>query len=644
MLPCVVPESQAARTDPPISRAEIERLVFLEARAALRRGARTRFDRLTESLQHHPLQPWLRYLEFRRNFGRHPDREIKAFLATMPDTPMADIVRVLWLDRLARQHRWADYITVHASIRNGARDARRECHLARALLETGDYVAGFKAAARLWRVPRSQDKACDRAFALWAKRGGRTSEHLWDRIEVSLRRGNRGLAGYVARLLDRPERTVAEGWIRDYRRPARIVSRAGRIGREPAWRQPVSVAIASIARRNPEAAARAWRKVSSEPGSIPAELDAFASWRIGLGFAQDHHIADAVEWVERVPDEYRSPRLLGVLALLAFAEGRWSDSLAALDTLPPESRSELRWQYWRARALAALGESDEALWVEIAAARDYYGFLAADRIDAPYRIRQHPARSSPESIARVAGSGGFRRAMEFHALGYRSWFNREWRHLVERLEDEDRAAAGELASREGWHFEAIRAAARAGALDRLDLRFPTAWKDEATDAAVRHDVDPALVLATIRMESAFRPRARSSAGALGLMQVMPATGRRIARAAGVKYAGKSTLLDPRKNIRLGAAYLRRVLDRLQDHPALASAAYNAGPHRSERWHAAAAEMEPDLWVEFIPYKETRQYVKRILEYRIVYRHLLGSPMTRMRDLLRPLPPVTGSSD
>ena len=576
LLATVGRDARAAPSNPPISAETISRIIFLEARSAIRRGKRGRFNRLSESLGDHPLSPWLRYHDFRRNFGRHSESAIEKYLASVSEAPMADIVRVLWLDRLARQHRWARFLDVFEKVSPAVLETRHKCYRARAFFETGADLAGFKSTAKLWQVPRSQDKACDRTFALWKKRGGQTPEQLWRRIEISLKRGNRRLAGYVARMLPRPDRVVAERWIRDHRHPSRIVARAGRIEREPTWRLPVNTAIASLARRTPEAAARAWRKATASSSSVPVDVDAFAAWRIGLGFAQEHRIHEAVEWIERVPEAFRSPRLLGVLALLSFAEGRWADSLAALEALPPGERANLRWQYWRARALTALGRSAEAPWSELAAERDYYGFLAADRIEAPYRIVQNPAGSSAESLSRVERMAGFRRAMEFHALGFRNRFNREWSHLTARLEGPDLAAAAELATRRGWYFEAIRAAARAGALDRLDLRFPIAWKDEAEDSAHAHDIDPALILATIRMESAFRPRARSSAGALGLMQVMPATGRRIARAAGVKVSGRQTLLDPEKNIRLGAAYLRRVLDRMHGHAALASAAYKRG--------------------------------------------------------------------
>ena len=643
ILPGTFLEARAAPAAPPVSQATIERIIVLDARRALRRGEGRRFDRLANSLRDHPLHSWLRYLEFRRRFGRHSESAIEAFLATVPDTPMADLVRKLWLDRLARQHRWARFLEVYASLSPGWVETRLKCIRARALLETDDNLAGFKATARLWRVPKSQHDACDRTFALWAKRGGRTSEHLWHRIEISLKRGNRGLAAYVARMLDSSDRAVAERWIREYRRPAGIVARASRVRREPAWRQPVAAAIASIARRNPDAAARAWQAVSRDSPSPPVELDAFASWRIGLGYAQEHRIPEAVEWIERVPSAYRSPRLHGVLALLAFAEGRWAASVAALDALPPKMQAELRWRYWRARALTALGRTEEASWEELASRRDYYGFLAADRLGAPYRIVQHPSGSPTGHLDRLERTGAYRRAEEFHALGFRNGFNREWRHLTQRLEGEELAAAAELATRHGWYFEAIRAAARAGALGRLDLRFPLGWEYESAAAAFDHGIDPAWVLATIRMESAFRPRARSSAGARGLMQIMPATGRRIANAAGVRYHGSRTLYDPVKNIRLGSAYLRRLLDRMHGNPALASASYNAGPHRAERWLAAGKGLDPELWVEFVPYKETRQYVKRVLEYRIVYQHRLGTRPERLSDLLRPLPAPFGES-
>ena len=621
-------------------------MTVLEARKALQRGERARFERLTASLRGHPLHPWLRYLGFRGRLDQHPESAIEAFLATVADTPMADQVRLHLLDRLARQRHWDRFLEVYASLSPRRLASRSECLRARALLETGDNLAGFEVAARLWRVPKSQHEACDHTFELWAERGGRTSEHLWHRIEISLKRGNPGLAAYVARLLDPPDRDVAEGWIRDYRRPARVVARAGEAWRQPAWRQPVATAIASIARRNPDAAARAWRAASKDGAtSLPPELDAFASWRIGLGYAQDHRIPEAVEWIEGVPEADRSPRLLGILALLSIATERWGDALDALDALPAADRSELQWRYWRARVLTALGRSDEAQWAEIAAHRDYYGFLAADRIGAPYRIVQLPADGSPaERIDRIERMGGYRRALEFHALGFRNSFNREWGYLVRRLDGENLAAAAELATRHGWHFEAIQGAARAGALDRLDLRFPVAWKDEAAAAADDHGIDPAWVLATIRMESAFRPRARSSAGALGLMQIMPATGRRIARSAGVRHHGNRTLLEPYENIRLGSAYLRQLLDKMHGNPALASASYNAGPHRTERWLAAGAGLDPELWVEFVPYTETRQYVKRVMEYRIVYQHRMGVRTDRLSDLLRPFPAAAPSGD
>lgn len=614
--------------------------MFLEAERALRRGRRADFERIAEALRNHPLHPWLDYLRFRRHFSHRSEAEIEAFLASASDTPMADIVRELWLDRLARQGRWPRFLDVEAALPPGRRTSRHRCHRARALLETGADEAGFEAAAALWLVPRSQDDACDPVFALWTRKGGRTAEHLWDRIALALRHGNRGLARYVARMLDRPARAIAFRWIRDHHRPARIVSRAVRVADDPAWRRPVEAAIAKLARRDPDAAARVWAEAAGGR-PLPDALDAFAAWRIGLGFVQDYRLQEATRWFARVPDAHRTPRLLGLFALASFAEGRWEDGLAALDALPPAERGELRWRYWRARALDALGRSADALWAEVALERDYYGFLAADRLGLPYRFRERPAAAASGRIETLKRRAGFRRARELRVLGHRRRFEREWNHLVRGLDPDRLATVAELASRRGWHRKAIEATARAEMIDRLDLRFPVAWQEEITAAAGVHGLDPAWVFATIRMESAFLPEARSSANARGLMQLLPATARRTARAAGIRYTGPADLEDPKNNVLLGAAYLRRLVDRVHGHPALASASYNAGPRRVGEWRTEAGKRETVLWVELIPYAETRQYVKRVLEYRIVYRHRLGMRPIRLRDLLPPLPPAPG---
>ena len=344
----------AAAGDPPVSRALLERIMYVEAERAIRRGATSKFRRLASRIESHPLHPWLRYLEFRRDFGRRSDAEIEAFLAEHAATPVADRVRLLWIDRLARQGRWQPLLEVYAAIPPGLPEARHDCLRARALLETGRDKEGFSAAAELWRVPRSQDAACDRAFSLWVGKKGRTQEHLWDRIELAMRYRNQGLAGYVARRLPAADRAIVQRWIRDRGRPERIVARAGRVAREPGWRIPVSASIAALARRRPAPAARAWR-AAVESDSVPPELDAFASWRIGLGFAQEHRFPEALLWIERVPAAGRHERLLGMEALLSFAERRWERGIASLDALPDEARGELRWRYWRARMLEALG-------------------------------------------------------------------------------------------------------------------------------------------------------------------------------------------------------------------------------------------------------------------------------------------------
>ncbi len=631
------PPSSSFGADPPPpgapAPAAFERIFFLEAERAFRRGERERFRRLKEALGGYPLQPWLELIELRGDFWKRSERELESFLETFAGTPVADRARVLWLDRLASAGRWERYLEVYEALPADLLEKRHECHRALALLETGRDRAGFEAASGLWRFPRSQDDACDPVFALWAEKGGRGPADLWGRIEVALEHGNRGLAGRVALRLEPAARKAAVHWIGHYGRPARIVARADRIADEPAWRLPVESSIARLARRDSEAAAAAWRK-ASKGRSLPPGLDAFASWRIGLGLAQDHRIAEAADWLQRVPPGHRSERLLQVLALLRFVEGRWREGLASLDALPSETADELRWRYWRGRALDALGRASGPLWSELASERDYYGFLAADRIGRPYRFNHLPNDAFEEAAARLERTDGFLRTRELHAIGYRQLFEHEWRRLLENAEGRGvPMAAAVLAARHGWHRQGIEAAALAGEFDYLEVRFPLAWRGDVTAAARRHDLNPAWVFAIIRRESAFSEWARSGKDARGLMQLLPATARRTARATGLGYLGAGGLYRPEANIRLGAAYLRRLLDRLHDRPALAIAAYNAGPSRVDRW-LELAPLPADLWVEMIPFVETREYVKRVLEYHAVYEYRLGRSPTRLRELLR----------
>jgi soluble lytic murein transglycosylase len=304
----------------------------------------------------------------------------------------------------------------------------------------------------------------------------------------------------------------------------------------------------------------------------------------------------------------------------AIRDHDWPATLATIGWLSDEEQASARWQYWRARALDELGFSEDALLIyqQLVTERNYHGFLAADRLQLPYSFENQPASVSQTDMEIVASLPGVRRAKELLELDRLIEARREWEFTSERLNEEQLLIAAKLAESWQWHSSAIFTADRIEYWDDIPLRFPLGYQNDVIYQANKFDIEPAWIYGIMRQESAFVSDARSSQGALGLMQLLPSTGKYIARRNKTPYSGSYDLLVADKNIKLGSAYLKDVRDRLFDHPVLATAAYNAGYAKVKRWLPNDAAMEADIWIETIPYDETRDYLERVLAYTAIY--------------------------
>ena len=392
-----------------------------------------------------------------------------------------------------------------------------------------------------------------------------------------------------------------------------------------------------LARRDPDGAAKALGAVEARV-ELGAPARARVARRIGLAFASQHD-AQAVDWLWRVDAAHADMHTLRWRIAAAVLHSRWNEVIEGVASLPDEERGRERWRYWRARALEATGEADEARadFESLARERDYYGFLAADRLDTPYRFNHRPLDVADEVVERVAAMPGLRRALEFRELERRIDARREWHALVEGLDEEELKAASWIARCRNWYGRAILTIARTPERDDLELRFPVLYRGIVESASSRRNLSPATVYAVIRQESAFMPDARSPAGALGLMQIMPRTGRMIMRTAGRKLRSRKQLLVPDLNVDLGTRYLRSLLSQMDGSLVLATASYNAGPHRVRSWLPAEGEVEAAAWIDNIPFSETRRYVRRVLAYSAIYEHHLGRQSTRLNRRMPPVP-------
>ena len=607
------------------------RTAFVEAERSPPRK-RSGWDELRRRLGDYPLFPYIELARLRSNFPHVNRSELEGFLARHEGEGVSIRLQRRWLRRLANRGEWAKFIEWYTP--NAPTELR--CRYARALLETGNEAGAFAEARELWMAGKSQPKACDPVFKVWL-----ASEHFspslaWERIGLAMERGNTRLAGYLERFLDPADRRLAGAWRTVHTKPRRIhgLDLEGESTRVEAV---IVHAIRRLARKDPAAAVEALARVE-ERHELGEAARAAAARHIGLSFALRRE-AEAVDWLRRVDPEYADTYMLRWRVASAVLHSRWSEVLEGIAAMSEEERVRERWQYWHARAREALGRVDEAreAFEALAGARDYYGFLAADRLGREYRFNHRPLAVEPDIGERVAAIPAVRRALELLALGRRVDARREWREFIRELDEDELVAASWLAGCRDWHGRAILTIARTPERDDLELRFPIDFSEAVQSAASRQSLSPATVYAFIRKESAFMADARSAKGALGLMQIMPRTGRMLMRERGENLKKNSQLLAPDLNVDLGTYYIRSLLSKSGGSLVLAAASYNAGPHRTRSWLPEEGEIEAAVWIDSIPFTETRRYVRRLLAYLAVYEHRLGMEPTRLSSRMPPVP-------
>ena len=623
----VLPRAAAGATCPAMPDAA-SRTAFIEAERTPPKSRRA-LERLRTDLGDYPLFP---YIELARLEANPATSEIEAFLGRYDGEPMTFRLQRRWLRQLANRREWRKYLEWYSE--GPSIDLR--CLHARALLATGDESGALSAAGKLWMSGKSRPQACDPVFAVWLESDRFSPDLAWERIELAMASGSTRLVRYLERFLEPADRQLAAAWRTVHDNPRRVGTI--KLDGEPSQVEAVLVhGLERLARRDPTAAAKAFAKVKAKT-ELGAAARARIARRIGLSFASDRE-PQAIDWLWRVDAQHADDHVLRWRVAAAALHSQWDKVIEGIASMPDEERARERWMYWRARALEATGRADEARaeLESLALERDYYGYLAADRLGTPYRFNHRPLEIPADVLDRVVAMPAVQRALELLALERRVDARREWHTLIGRLDDAELKAVSWIAQCRSWHGRAILTIARTPERDDLELRFPVAYHEIVESASSRQNLSSATVYAFIRQESAFMADARSPAGALGLMQIMPRTGRSLMRKTGRKLRNRNQLLVPDLNVDLGTYYIRSLLSRTGGHLALAAASYNAGPHRVRSWLPAEGKVEAAVWIDNIPFTETRRYVRRVLAYNAIYEYRLGQRPTRLNERLSPVP-------
>ena len=591
-----------------------QRAAFTQAWSAARRGDLAKLTPYLNELADYPLYPYLRYAYLDSTLAQQPPGAIQAFLREYADLPVAARLRRDWLAQLASQGDWGAFLAQYRQ----QSDPLLRCAAVSAQLAGGarqDRDAWVAVAQHLWLAPHSQPPTCAAAFAYLRAHHRITNDMVMQRIQGALQARHYALARKLVPQLDAVDRPWARIWLEMAADPAHVLETI-QVPDTPRFQLMLLNGVQLVARLDPDRARHLWTVLSQRYHFAADDAQAM---RVRLALESAWHLRPhAAEWLAEV--RYSSdPRVAEWRVRTALRHTRWKSLLKILPSLGAAA-SKPEWRYWKARALAATGHDDQAagIYQSLADGMDYYAFLSADRLNLSYNITQQPSRPAPEVIAQLAQRPGFIRARELFYAGLYRYANAEWAAASAALSDPARCQAALLAQRWGWPGRAMQTLANTGCWGDLTISYPLAYERTLAPRAQDLGLDLPWVYGLIRSESVFRPEAVSAAGALGLMQLMPATGRRVAARLGLALDGHHALLNPDTNLAVGSSYLGQLLQRFDGSELLATAAYNAGSSQVLAWLPRRGSLPADVWVDTIPFWETRNYVRNVLSAAVIF--------------------------
>ncbi len=600
----------------------------------------------SDALQAYPLYSYLvskriqHVLEQTAEIPAPGDEQARAFLQAHEFEPVGRDLRATWLRSLARRQDWVTYIKEY---RRETADAPLRCYFlqARIAQQRPDAPMDPEISTDLlaqWLAPRQLPQECEPVFG-WARQNGIVrEEHIEQRLRLLLENDQGEFARMIAAQLPAERAAPFLQWADLLQRPEREIDALIAAQGKPVDPAALLAGWTKLARRNSRSALARYDRLLAARPPEGGDASAFAL-PLALSLAWDRE-PQALSYFARVSAEKLDDPALAWKARAALWADDWDQARDAIESMSPVQRGEARWRYWAARAAEHAGDAHAAhqLYESLQPDDNYYSAIAAARLK--HKAEPHPRALSANAgqLDEIAAQPALVRARELFLCQLRAEALTEWLHGTGALPPELRKQAVALAAKWNWYDVAVATATQQKVFNDYALLYPRPYDEEVHPAAKRARVPDEVVYGIIRQESLFRPDARSSADALGLMQLQIGTARRTARQSKRRLPTSADLFDPAVNVALGAAHLRELLDRFGGQPAVALAAYNAGPNSAQRWLPPRAT-DADIWIENIPYNETREYVQRVHWHAVVFAWLKSGKAQDTRSWLKPVKPV-----
>ncbi len=595
------------------------RVLYQAALKAIEDKDWPRFNDLSRQLVSYPLYPELQYQAIRKQLTTTPLTKIDDFLSKYQGSLQEKKLRRLVLTELAQHQQWHSYVKYYRQAQ--ANDTER-CQYVLAKQQLGDVVPLNTYQASLWLKSASAPNLCNPIFDHWIQQGIVSKDQIWQRFKLALDANNTKLANYLAKRLPKKEAKTAKLWVKIHKKPVLVKKQLKSGMKTKKHHDMVTHGLIHWSKRQPNQVTRHWNKFDEKyEFTLPQKLEIIKSLSHTL---IKRHPKKAKTWLAKIDYHYFDDKMMFWHIRYELAIKNWDKVKSIIEKIPAPYQDKPIWRYWYARALEHTDNKEQAkkIYQGLVQQRNYYGFLAAERLEENPKTHHKTLVITEQEKQWVVIHPLVQKAQEYYAAGDFINGNATWWMAIAIFNDKQRYVAAKLAKEWGWDLVSLKTSTKTRLRDDLSLRFPLLYRNDVEDKSDKFQLEPAMIFAIIRQESLFYPAAKSPAGARGLMQLMPYTAKNMIDKAGLPDDYKKQLNQPHINIHLGSFYIAHLFKEHYTHPVLTIASYNAGPHRIKKW-LPKKTIPVDLWVELIPWHETRNYVKNVLTYIAIYQEMLG---------------------
>jgi soluble lytic murein transglycosylase len=590
-------------------------------------GQEAEVQQKRSGLKGYPIEHYLDYALIQSKMSKLPEVAIADFKAKHPNSPLNKRLKSSLLTALGNQSEWAKYLKYHLGLDTG----KKQCWYLRARIETQKTTDLAPLIQAMWLSGLSAPDACNPAFKWWQQQGNMTEDLIIQRIKLAYESRNSSLIDYLKKRLKQKPNWVnyASDLIKN---PEQALQASLQWPSSPEVQWLIHKSSMWLAKKKPATLHQFWPDIKAAH-QLSATQEAQVERQMALFAATDYE-PFSIDAMNKLPPAMQDDQIKAWIVRYHLYHEDWPAVHHALNKMSSRQLAQARWQYWLGRAEAKLGNKNKAMAIfkNLSNQTNYYGFLAADHMRLPYQLCQSP---QPVASKNFQPPAGIARAIELHHAGLLTMARSEWNLSYRGLSQTDKQALAEIVTQEGWYAKSIAIMADLGQWDNYQLRYPIAHEQTIKQHANSAKPLPQWVMAIIKQESAWTKDAVSHANAHGLMQLLPTTAKRLGQQLGININRNNELHQPPLNIKLGVQYQKNLFKQF-DHPLLVAAAYNAGEGKSVDWSQDFPDA-PDIWLETIPYRETRDYITKILSNVTIYDWLIHTKPKRVSYWMPTMP-------